>query len=332
MTSKAPLLTLRSQLTNDPFLRPVWLVVAFFLLGASATGPAVAQPTWVESPSGYDESVTSRPQVSLQWTRPSFDSNDLAGEVSTSTLTSRLVVAGQYPISPRTRLVADLPIGHFGIDDEDAGEADGTSSTEVGNPYLGVHTRYGDGSSLAEGWAAGAGVRLPLASMPDEAETPEEFRQGLVDLLALLTSSISDLSRVEAFLPDTFTARGYGGYTARSGEGLAGRLRTGLSLLVPTENGDERDNIVLFDYGGRAWYDGDPLRVGFGLGGRTNLNTDEEGINIENLDERSRFYLDAALQAQFDQVRPGLILRVPLSEEASDALDYAAGVSLTVTL
>jgi len=85
---------------------------------------------------------------------------------------------------------------------------------------------------------------------------------------------------------------------------------------------------VLFDYGGRAWYDGDPLRVGVGLGGRTNLNADEE----ESFGERSIYFLGAALQAQFERVRPGLTLRVPLSEEPSEVLDYALGLSLTVDL
>jgi hypothetical protein len=42
--------------------------------------------------------------------------------------------------------------------------------------------------------------------------------------------------------------------------------------------------------------------------------------------------LGAALQAQFERVRPGLTLRVPLSEEPSEVLDYALGLSLTVDL
>jgi hypothetical protein len=293
------------------------ITLALFLLGGAAALPAVAQPTWTEGTAGG-------PQVSLGWTKPSFESGgELAGEVGTSLLTSRLLLSGQYPISAHARLVADLPISRFGIDDEDAGEADGTSSTESGNPYLGVHAQFGDGSPSAEGWAAGGGVRLPLASTPDDLDT-----QGLVDALALQTGSISDLGRVEAFGPETFTTRGYGEYTARSDEGLAGRLRTGLSLLVPTEDTGRRENVVLFDYGGRAWYDGDPLRVGVGLGGRTNLNADEE----ESFGERSIYFLGAALQAQFDRVWPGLTLRVPLSEEPSEVLDYALGLSLTVTL
>ena len=278
--------------------------------------PAAAQPTWTKGTAGG-------PQVGLDWTKPSFESGgDLAGEVGTSLLTSRLLLSGQYPISAHARLVADLPISRFGIDDEDAGEADGVSGTKVGNPYLGAHARFGDGL------AAGGGVRLPLASTPDDFDTREERRQSIVDALALQAGSISDLGRVEAFGPETFTARGYGEYTARSDEGLAGRLRTGLSLFVPTEDTDTQENVVLFDYGGRAWYDGDPLRVGVRLGGRTNLNADEE----ESFGERSIYFLGAALQAQFERVRPGLTLRVPLSEEPSEVLDYALGLSLTVDL
>ncbi len=165
---------------------------------------------------------------------------DFDQEVPTSALTFRFLLSGQYPISRRARLVADVPITHFGIDD-DASEDDGTSSTEVGNPYLGAYVQFGDGSPPGEGLAAGGGVRLPMASISEDVGT-----QAIVDLLALQVGTISEISRVEAFSPDTFTARGYGEYTARYSEGLAGRLRTGLSLLVPTEDTDSRDNVVFF--------------------------------------------------------------------------------------
>lgn len=65
-----------------------------------------------------------------------------------------------------------------------------------------------------------------------------------------------------------------------------------------------------------------------GLGGRTNLNADEE----ESFGDRTIFFFDAAVQVQVGRVRPGAVLQVPLSDEVSEVLDYAAGISLTVTL
>ncbi len=294
------------------------LLTPFGLLGVGllGAGPAAAQPTWPEGT--WTEATTGRPQVSLDWTKPSFDGDTEA----TSLLTSRLVLSGQYPIGKSTRLVADLPISRFGIDDEDAGRADGVSSTKVGNPYLGAHAR------LSGGWAVGGGARLPLTSGPEAPDAGDEFRQNAADVLALATGSLADMSRVEAFGAETFTARGYGEYTLRSAGGLSARLRSGLTLLAPTENTDFRANVVLLDYGARAWYDGKRFRVGLGLGGRTNLNADE----TETFNERSIYFFDSAVQARFGRVRPGLTFRTPLGGEPSDLLDFAAGINVTVAL
>jgi len=296
---------------NDRLLSRLTIFFPLVLFGLLGASPAAAQPTWTPATSGS-------PQVSLDWTKPSFNGDT----ESTSLLTSRLVLSGQYPIGETTRLVADLPISRFGIDDEDAGRADGVSSTKIGNPYLGAHAR------LSGEWAVGGGARLPLTSGPEDADTGEEARQNLADVLALATGSLADMSRVEAFGAETFTARGYGEYTLRSASGLSARLRSGLSLLVPTEDADLRENVVFFDYGGRAWYDGDRFRIGLGVGGRTNLNADE----TETFDERSIYFLDSAVQARFGRVRPGLTFRTPLSGEPSDLLDFAVGIDVTVTL
>jgi len=162
----------------------------------------------------------------------------------------------------------------------------------------------------------------------DEFDTREKRRQSLVDALALQAGTITDISQVEVFGPKIFTTRGYGGYTVHSPSSLSARVRSGLSLLVPTEDTDRRENVVLLDYSGRAWYDGEQFRVGAGVGGRTNLNADEE----ESFEEQTLTFLGAAAQLQVGRVRPGLTLRVPLSDEPSEVLSYAAGLSVTVGL
>jgi hypothetical protein len=139
---------------------------------------------------------------------------------------------------------------------------------------------------------------------------------------------LSDTNRVQAFGLDTFTPRGYGAYTLRSPSGPSGRVRSGPSLLVPTEDTDRRESVVLLDYDGRARYDGEQFRVGVGAGGRTNLNADEE----ESFEEQRLTFLDAAAQLQVRRVRPGLTLHVPLSDEPSEVLGYAAGINVTVGL
>lgn len=307
--------TAKNKTTKKMHFRHIGLALALFLLGATAL-PAAAQPTWIEGTSGG-------PQVSLDWTKPSFEGGEVFGDVSTGFFTSRLLLSGQYPVTERLRLVADLPVGRFKIDEDEVETSEDVSlgSTEVGNPYLGIEGKTGTAVTV------GGGIRLPLASTEDDPGGGEDT-DPILQALALLTGSIADIGRLEAFSEKTFTARSYGHYTFRSPQGMNLRLRGGLSLLVPTEDTDRRENIVLVDYGGRAWYGGDRLRVGAGLGGRTNLNADEE----ESFDERSVYFLDATVQVRFGQMRPGAVVRVPLSDEPSDVLGYAAGLSVSVAL
>jgi len=274
---------------------------------------AEAQPTWVESAGG--------PQVSLDWVKPSFEGGEIVGDVSTGFFTSRLLLSGQYPVSDELRIVADFPISHFKIDESEVPDDVNVdlSSTRVGNPYLGVEGRF------ASGLAAGGGIRLPLA-------TTEEIRSigdptPLLQALALRTGALSDPGRVGAFARETLTARGYGHYTFRSPQNINLRLRSGLSVFAST--GDSgRENVTLLDYGGRVWYGGGRVRGGLGLSGRTNLTGDE----ADSFGDRSIFFLDTALQGQFGRVRPGLVLRVPLSEEVSEVVGYSLGATLTVEL
>lgn len=357
----------------------VGLALGLLLLGATAACPAAAQPTWIES-------TPDQAQVSLQWLKPFFEGGPtetrtgvggrLNNEwnrshapggltlrhgkesVTANVLTARLLLSVQYSVTGTLRLVADLPVSRFAIDrvtyPRDIGEVSvaawlgGHSGTKVGNPYLGVHSRLGGG------WAAGGGVRLPLVSARKIRNSVEGFRQDLANELALRSGIVTDPGRYGAFLPETFTARGYGAYTLRSSTGLSARLRIGLSLLLPTGDQsisllaplgnaefasapllvEERERTVLLNYGGRAWYDGSRFRLGIGLGGRRTLTADEqEGIVREGeLERRSVYFLDAAAQAQFGRIRPGVVFRAPLSDKLSEQLQYAAGLSISVRL
>lgn len=106
---------------NDRLLSRLAIFFPLVLFGLLGARPTAAQPTWTQGT--WTEATSGRPQVSLDWTKPFFDGDT----ESTSLLTSRLVLSGQYPIGETTRLVADLPISRFGLDDEDAGRADGVS-------------------------------------------------------------------------------------------------------------------------------------------------------------------------------------------------------------
>lgn len=373
-----PLTMLRPGLLLRRTYRSVGLTLALLLLTATTAHPAAAQPTWIES-------TPNRPQVSLQWIKPTFEggpaetrtgvggrnnfwsrSHATGGltlrhgkeSVTAKVLTARLLLSGQYPITPSLRLVADLPVSRFHIDrvtyPGEIGEVSvaawlgGHSGTKMGNPYLGLHSRLGGG------WAAGGGVRLALVSARKTRNSVEGFRQDLANELALRSGIVADPGRYGAFLPETFTVRSYGGYTLRSGSGLSARLRAGLSLLLPTGDQsisllaplgnaefasapllvDERERTVLLYYAGRTWYNRSRFRLGLGFGGRTSLTAEDQEavVREESLERRSVYFLDAAVQVQLGRIRPGVVFRAPISRNLSEQLRHAAALNLAVAL
>lgn len=271
-------------------------LLVFLFASTLISAPATAQTTWIES-------TSDAPQVSLEWTKPSLE------EGGTSFLTSRLLLTGQYPVSEATRLVADVPISRFGTEDGNV------SSTTLGNPYLG--TRY----HFDRRGAAGVGVRLPLAKVNAAESLEGTFAQPL----SLAIGSYADLHRTEAFAPETMTARGYFERTFHPGSNISFRFRPGISVLIPTED-DSRNPNSLVDYTAQTWYGDSQFRTGLGLGGRTDI------WGNGSLRERSVFFLDGAVQAQLGKVRPGIVIRTPLSEDISSTINYAVGVTLTVAL
>lgn len=259
---------------------------------------AGAQPTWTAQPAG--------PSVSVEWIKPSFAVG------GTTFLSSAVFFSGRFVFAQRVRLVGELPVAHFGIDRIE-GQA---SFTDVGNPYVGFELLLPEAPVWIE-----AGARASLVDDNDQAG---------------LTGVGADFDRLDAFLKNAVTLQALGNYRYQ-GRAVSVRVRVGASVLFDTATGTDREDVFL-RYGGQAWYDAGPVRVGGGLAGRYLLNA--AGATFSNrvfniggrtFDVDGRLFNQATLVvlANFDPVFPGLLLRAPLGGNLDDLYGLAVGLQLT---
>ena len=250
-----------------------------------------AQSVWIDQ--HLDQSFA------LEALKPSFsDGEDI------SFLTSVLYLSGRFRLSERIRVVAELPVSHFG-DESEFGDEGGTS---LGNPYVGVELTHPDVASFIE-----IGLRVPLAS---------EEGAGLG------TGFVTDFDRLEAFLPDALAVLVAPNYVYANASGFGVRVRLGPSLIVNTDEDEFSDRTEVFGlYGAQLWYGTGRVRVGAGFTGRVTFT--EEGANLR---ERTVHHVGAALIGDLGDVRPGLHFKVPVDEDFGDFLNYVVGLSLSVPL
>jgi hypothetical protein len=195
--------------------------------------------------------------------------------------------------------VGELPMARLSSDEGLLGEE---SSTMVGNVYLGLESRPDEGSG---GWFE-LGVRPPTAG--------EEF--------AFLLGAAADVDRWEAFFPEVTTLRAAGHWrrAPRAG-GVGVDLHVAPAVWIP----EDGDTEMFAGYGARVLFAAPAARGGAGLSGRW-LATEDEG----DFGERSTHQLDAAFDFLRGNVRPGVVLRVPLDEDGIFLGSGDAVVGVTV--
>ena len=238
--------------------------------------------------------------LALEVLRPRFESDDIAlGSVA-------VFLSGRYPISRQADLVAELPVSRFEADfgGEDESEA------ALGNPYIGLEVGPREAATYVE-----AGVRLPLVSNENSG---------------IITGLLSDIDRLEAFLPDAVAASGAVNYAYEpDGSGLRVRLRAGPDVWIFTEDEfDENDALELFlRYGAHAWYDAGRVRLGGALSGR--LIATEDDLSLA---DRTLHQAILSVTADVGGIRPGFHLRIPFDYGEDEGPDYVLGLSLAEPL
>ena len=275
-------------------LRLGFCVLVLLLLG---TSPLEAQSVWTGPPEHAD-------RVSVEWLKPVFDD-----EGTVSFLTSSLLVSGQVTASDRLMIVGELPVSYARTEAVNAfGETQTTSSTTVGNPYLGIELRGRSAPFFLE-----LGGRVPTV------DDPAFFSSAV--------GTLTDLNRLGTYAVDQVPVQLIGNYHyTPSPSNVSFRLRGGPEAFFPAGENAPTGEMVL-TYGAQAWYHGTSLGGGLGVTGR--WRTTGEDVDFR---EASLHQLSASLRGTVGRVRPGLLVRVPVEEVLRDVLPVIVGITMTVDL
>ena len=227
------------------------------------------------------------------------------------TTSAAFALSGRVPVGERWTAVAEVPLAYHRIDVPREGGRSVASGLSPGNPYLGTELRLRP-DVVVEG-----GVRLPLAPIPEFDPTAEIQADGEFGGL------VANVERFEACLDRTAALAAAVRYTPRLTPALGLRLRLAPTVVASTDRArDDRADLGL-GYGLHADLRRGPLAASVGATGRQFAGDIFDGYGFFEVD------LALALAASVDVggVRPGLVARVPLTDEA---LSGAATVGLSL--
>ncbi|MGH9389526.1 MAG: hypothetical protein ACRD1Z_07915 [Vicinamibacteria bacterium] len=254
-------------------LRALVCMLAVPLVAAPWT-PAAAQSLWM--PRDADHTVM------LELLRPTWE------PVDSDLLSGPLLLSGRTALSPRLAFVGELVYarlsGRNGLEE--------ISSSTIGNPYLGLEARIGEGPIFLE-----FGGRPPLASDDDEA------------FPALITGLYTDVSRFNAFAPNAVSIQTAFNVREVTPSKIAYRLRFSPMFWKPTQGGGDSELFAIYSF--QIGYHGTKARIGAGMSGNVWITED-----FENLGDRSSNQFEVHADFLSGSIRPGLNLHVPLSYTA----------------
>lgn len=256
----------------------------------------------------YDAPARSGDHVTVQWSKPSLEGDGF------TFITSSLFLSGQFEVADDVRLVGEIPVGVAQYDDTLPADEQ-SASVDIGNPYLGIEYAGGESYMLE------AGVRLPVLS--SDALNP--FRNASGARVGLLTQQ----NRLFAFSPDFITLHALNNVIVEpDNSSLEFQFRAGPVAAISTDN-DEfsgMDSELLSNLGLSAWLTEEKVELGVGLTNWYVLS--EEG------DAASRSYTDVGLSifGRFDSIEPGLSLRAPLDDQASEISPFSVSVMVRVPI
>jgi hypothetical protein len=212
-----------------------------------------------------------------------------------------LFVTGVFPVTQNLTLAFELPFARSSI--KSAGES--ALNNAIGNMYAGL--QFGT-AAPSRGFVGELGMRLPLI--------------GDDDFAASRIGGLTDLDRQESFSNGVTTVYAAGGAYARSAQ-ATGRLRVGLSKQFFGKRAG--DDETFLDYGALSSVDVDRLRLGAAVTGRHHLT--EAG----SFSDRSFHHAAVSASILFDQMQPGLFVRVPFDKEIREVAPTTFGVTLEFT-
>ena len=238
------------------------------------------------------ELPTDGTTVSIEADRPFFtEGNPYEG------LTSAWTLSTTQPVGPLLRIVGDLPIA--------VGATSGETSVALGNLQVGVEADLPTSPVTLGGY-----LRVPTST-----ESGDRTRAQLVGVF-------TDYEQIGAYVNDFVTLSGLAETRFDLGApGLSVRLRAIPQLLVATDDtaGDQTEAFI--GYAAQLLFDNGAARLGGGLTGLTPLT--EEG-------DETQLFVGVMADVAAGPVRPGLVVRAPISGDLVEFLDTVVGVRVTV--
>lgn len=242
--------------------------------------------------------IDRRPFLKLEMLHPSLKAGS---DVDISALSGAVFMTGGFRLGQRAMFIAELPFARSSV--SFAGTS--SSNTAFGNPYIGLQL---GSASKSRGFVGELGVRPPFI--------------GDDDFDAALLGISSDLDRLEAFVNDVTSISAAGNFYSRM-SAAATRLRLGVTHQLHGSSSGEDETFL--DYGAHASYDADRLRFGGAVTGRYILT--ESGA----FGERSVHHIAGSASMAFDQLRPGIFVRVPIDKDVRESVSAIYGLTLEYT-
>jgi len=225
----------------------------------------------------------------LDFLRPAFRGG------GTSLTSFAVFLSGRAPMGDKTAIRFELPFARGSNDF-------GGSSSTLGNPYVGVET------GGATGMAFEMGVRGPLAS---EGE------------FAVQIGAFSDITRYEAFLPNTATVSARARYRFQGDNGFTFDAGGGPSVFFPTKGGGDAE-LVLHHHMS-AGYRGPQVWASVGFGGWSFITEDIGGVGQRTINQ-----VGASAGFTTGQVRPALHIIAPLDDDYNALVGVVIGFGVSV--
>lgn len=280
-------------------------VYCLFILTICWVSFSFAQSPWL--------SDTRLSSVSLEWDKPIFNDRTFDRDIVTGA-TSVLFITGRARINDNLRIVAELPVSHFGYDGSNPAGGDDNSTT-IGNVYVGgildVNLRNPSTHSFIE-----LGARIPTAP---SLRNDKKFGNN--------TGRFSELDRQEAFGEDTWSIPLILNYVTSVREPFAVKFRLGTVYDTFVDDLKDNDDQLHLLYGLTTMYRKPNVEAHLGFSGRNQYVGLPSGVDFW---DTGLTQLRAGVAWPFQHITPGIYARLPLGDNFTRDIDFAYGLSLEI--
>lgn len=262
-----------------------------------------AQSPWLS-----DTRVTS---VSLEWDKPLFDDRTFDRDEISGT-SSVLFITGRVRVNDNFRVIAELPMSHFGYENNNPFGGD-DNSTSIGNIYAGGALDFNQKNPKNHSFVE-FGVRIPTSRSYDG-----------IDRFGNTTAQFSEIERREAFGTDNWAIPVIGNYITPVSGPFAVKLRLGTVYDIYVDELKDLDNEFHLLYGLTGLYRKPTVEAHLGFSGRNPYIGNDPDFFDNGFTQ-----IRAGVARPFNNFTPGIYLRKPLGENYNQLIDMAYGFSIEI--